>query len=78
MLNGDTMQVTADGFVSFMFSYPNLIPLSARAVQAVADAVKPFAYDRIYGAWWDRKIDNHAQNVVNKSVSRYLKAIADG
>jgi glyoxylase-like metal-dependent hydrolase (beta-lactamase superfamily II) len=78
LLTGDIMQVTPDGFVSFMFSYPNLIPLCARAVQAVADAVKPFAYDRIYGAWWDRKIDNHAQNVVNKSVSRYLKAIADG
>lgn len=38
MLTGDTMQVTADGFVSFMFSYLNLIPLSARAVQTVADA----------------------------------------
>jgi hypothetical protein len=52
-----------------------LIPLPAKAVRAVAEAVKPFAYDRIYGAWWERVIESNAQATVAESVARYLSAI---
>ena len=31
LLTGDILQVTPDRMVSFMFSYPNLMPLSAQA-----------------------------------------------
>jgi hypothetical protein len=44
----------------------------------VAEAVKPFAYDRIYGAWWERVIEANAQAIVAESVARYLSAIASG
>ena len=44
-------------------------------VERIAAAVSPFAYDRIYGAWWDRVVETDAQVVVEKSVARYLKAI---
>jgi hypothetical protein len=37
--------------------------------------VQPFAYDRIYGAWWDRVIETGAKAVVAASVARYLKWI---
>jgi glyoxylase-like metal-dependent hydrolase (beta-lactamase superfamily II) len=77
LLTGDILQVTPDGMVTFMYSYPNQIPLGAGAVNAIASAVEPFAYDRIYGAWWDRSIDKNARAVVAESVARYLKAIAD-
>ncbi|MEY2493135.1 MAG: hypothetical protein QOH24_2086 [Verrucomicrobiota bacterium] len=77
LLSGDILQVTPDGMVSFMYSYPNLIPLPEKAVQAIAKAMKPFAYDRIYGAWWDRDIGNDAQAIVAESVARYISAIAD-
>lgn len=77
LLTGDILQVTPDGWVSFMYSYPNQIPLSARAVRAVANAVKPFVYDRIYGAWWERDIASNAQGVVAMSVERYVKAIEE-
>jgi glyoxylase-like metal-dependent hydrolase (beta-lactamase superfamily II) len=76
LLSGDILQVGPDGMVSFMYSYPNLIPLAAPAVQAVADAVQPYRYDRIYGAWWDRVIEGNATAVVAESVARYLSAIA--
>jgi glyoxylase-like metal-dependent hydrolase (beta-lactamase superfamily II) len=76
LLSGDILQVGPDGMVSFMYSYPNLVPLSASAVQAVARAVKPFVYDRIYGAWWDRVIETDAKGIVDKSVGRYLNAIS--
>ena len=39
--------------------------------------VQPFAYDRIYGAWWDRVIESDARQAVATSVARYLRWIAD-
>lgn len=76
LFSGDILQVGPDGMVSFMYSYPNLIPLPARAVQAVAEAVKPFAYDRIYGAWWERVIESNASAAVAESVARYVSALS--
>ena len=47
---GDSIYVTADKrYVSFMYSYPNLIPLPASAVSRIMNAVAPFRFDRIYG-----------------------------
>jgi len=46
------MQLAQDRrYVSFMYSYPNMIPLNARAVERIVQAVEPFAFDRIYGGW---------------------------
>lgn len=75
LLTGDILQVTPDGMVTFMYSYPNQIPLGAEAVKGIGNAVQGFAYDRIYGAWWDRSIDKNAQAVVAQSVTRYVRAI---
>ncbi len=78
LLSGDIIQVVPDRrYVSFMRSYPNLIPLPARTVRAIAAAVEPFAFTRIYGAWWDRVIDHDAKPRLAQSVARYLKWIAD-
>jgi glyoxylase-like metal-dependent hydrolase (beta-lactamase superfamily II) len=42
LLSGDLLQVTADRkFVSFMWSYPNFIPLGSKAVAAIAVRLKP-------------------------------------
>ena len=78
LLSGDILQVGPDGMLSFMYSYPNLLPLSAKAVEGVAEAIKSFGYDRIYGAWWERVIERNAQTVVVESVARYLRAIGRG
>ena len=75
LLSGDILQVTPDGMVSFLYSYPNLIPLPAKAVRAIAAAVKPFSYDRIYGAWWERQIDSNAAAIVTASARRYIEAV---
>jgi glyoxylase-like metal-dependent hydrolase (beta-lactamase superfamily II) len=75
LLSGDIFQVGPDGMVSFMHSYPNLIPLGAQTVQTVAEAVEPFAYDRIYGAWWERVIEGNARAIVAESVARYVSAL---
>ncbi|MFZ0240500.1 MAG: hypothetical protein WAL90_02550 [Desulfobacterales bacterium] len=78
LLAGDTIMVAMDRkTVSFMYSYPNLIPLSAVAVRNIADRVAPIAFDRIYSAWWDRDIMKNAGEIVSSSAQRYIEAISD-
>jgi glyoxylase-like metal-dependent hydrolase (beta-lactamase superfamily II) len=78
LLSGDILQVVQDRrYVSFMYSYPNLIPLPAKAVRQIVAAVDPYPFDRIYGAWWDRHILHDAKAAVARSLERYIKAIAD-
>jgi hypothetical protein len=76
LLTGDILQVVSDRrYVSFMYSYPNLIPLSASKVQQIVNAVEPFAFDRIYGAWWGRVVMEGAKRAVARSAARYIQAI---
>ena len=75
LLTGDILQVTPDEMVSFMFSYPNLIPLPARAVETIAQTVAPLSFDRIYGAFWERVIQSNAHQIAQHSAARYLAAI---
>jgi hypothetical protein len=63
-------------FLTFMRSYPNFIPLSAREVQGIASALEPFAFEVIYGHYFDRVIASDAKRVLAASVTRYLAAIA--
>ena len=49
LLSGDLLQVTADRkFVSFMWSYPNFIPLGGDAVEAIAARLAPWSYDDLW------------------------------
>jgi hypothetical protein len=76
-LAGDVAQVAMDRrHVSFMYSYPNYMPLNAATVRRIAEAIAPFAFDRIYGAWWGRNIEHGAKAAFDASVARYLAAIA--
>lgn len=76
LLTGDIIQVVADRkHVSFMYSYPNHIPLSAVQVERIVQAVEPFEYDRVYGAFWDTVIDHDGKEVVVQSADRYQRAI---
>jgi glyoxylase-like metal-dependent hydrolase (beta-lactamase superfamily II) len=76
LLSGDIIQVVADRkHVSFMYSYPNYIPLPAATVERVVRAVEPFAYDRVYGAFWDLVIAQDGKAAVKRSAERYLRAV---
>ena len=75
LLTGDIIQVVADpNWVSFMYSYPNLIPLPASKVQDISNAVNELTFDRIYNAFHGVVKDN-AKNVVRKSALRYIDAL---
>ena len=76
LLSGDILQVVQDRrYVSFMYSYPNLIPLPAATVRRIADAVAPYTFDRLYGAWWGRVVQEDAKAAVARSAARYIAAL---
>lgn len=76
LLAGDQPFVCQDRrWVSFMWSYPNLIPLGPAAVRQVAASLRPFAFDRLYGAFPGQLIPAGAKAAVDRSAARYLKMI---
>ena len=78
LFTGDIVMVTLDRRrVSFMYSFPNYIPLNRAAVEHIAAALEPYAYDAIFGAWWGRVVPADGKAVVARSVARYLEAIAE-
>jgi hypothetical protein len=73
---GDILAVTTDRkWLSFMRSYPNFIPLSAREVEHIGAAMKPFQFDVLYGHYFDRVIPAGAKQLVEISVARYVAAV---
>lgn len=75
LLTGDIIQVVADRKrVSFMYSYPNLIPLPAAKVRQIADTVKDFQFDRLYNAFHGI-VQEDAKSSVQKSADRYIAAL---
>ena len=76
LLTGDVIQVVMDRrYVSFMRSYPNLIPLSAAAISQILEQIEPLAFEQIYGAWWERNILSDGKGAVSRSAERYLRTI---
>src|ERR1700693_175413 len=76
LMTGDILQVVADRkHVSFMYSYPNYVPLPASAIERLVQAVEAFEHDRVYGAFWDTVIDQDGKAAVRRSAQRYLRAI---
>jgi glyoxylase-like metal-dependent hydrolase (beta-lactamase superfamily II) len=76
LLSGDIVQVIPDkDWVSFMYSYPNLIPLPAEAVERLVAALDPYEFDTIYGAWWDRIVRADGKAIVRRSAERYVAAL---
>jgi hypothetical protein len=78
LLTGDVIQVVPDRrWVSFMYSYPNYIPLSAAKVKKVAAAIDPFQFERLYGAFHPLEVTSDGKGAIARSVERYLTAIRD-
>ena len=76
LLSGDIVQVIPDrNFVTFMRSYPNMIPLSAPAVERIGAMLDPYPFDAIHGAWFDRTIAHNGTEIVKRSIARYVAAV---
>jgi glyoxylase-like metal-dependent hydrolase (beta-lactamase superfamily II) len=76
LLTGDIITVVPDrDYVSFMRSYPNLIPLGAAAINRILERIQPFSFEQIYGGWWKANVLSDAKGAVARSAKRYLRAI---
>src|SRR6266705_4963830 len=77
LLTGDIITVVQDRrYVSFMRSYPNLIPLGAPAIRRIVERIDPFSFEQIYGGWWQANILADAKAAVTRSAERYLRWIS--
>ncbi|WKA56900.1 hypothetical protein QWY16_10255 [Planococcus shenhongbingii] len=75
IFSGDIVRVTPDfHWVTFMYSYPNFIPLPASTIQRMADYLNGINYYRIYDAF-HRIIKEDADEKVQKSAQRYIDAL---
>ena|SRR5438309_6855039 len=76
LLTGDILTVVQDRrYLSFMRSYPNLIPLGAAAIDRILETLEAFSFDQIYGGWWKANVLADAKAAVVRSAERYLRAI---
>ena len=76
LLTSDIITVVQDRrYVSFMRSYPNLIPLGAVAIHRILETIEPFSFKQIYGGWWQANVLSDANAAVARSADRYLRAI---
>ncbi|WP_160712255.1 MBL fold metallo-hydrolase [Chitinophaga solisilvae] len=75
LLVGDVIQVSTDRkTVSFMYSYPNNVPLNAAEIRTIHEAVQPLDYTAMYGAF-GKYILSGARDAMDFSVKRYLQHI---
>lgn len=71
LLAGDIVQVGADRkTISFLWSYPNWLPLSGSTVARIAARLEMKAFARLYGAF-GLHITEDARAVVSRSAARY-------
>jgi glyoxylase-like metal-dependent hydrolase (beta-lactamase superfamily II) len=72
---GDTILVAPDGkYVSFMWSYPNNVPLPAAEVERIGRRLQVLDFDSIYSPFWERgEIERNAKEAVDRSIPRQLK-----
>jgi len=75
---GDSIRVANDrDWLCFMYSYVNFIPLSEKRVRAIGQAVEPYAFERLYGYWFDHNVMAGAKKKLQKSIERYCAYLND-
>ena len=76
LLTGDSIAVVADRrYVSFMRSYPNIIPLPVTAIEGIVKAVSPYRFERIYGGWWGTDVATGGKEAIERSAERYIRSL---
>ena len=76
LLVGDILQVTpgADA-VSFMWSYPNMLPLPAPVIESIMQRLAGVRFSRLYGAFEGQDMPKNAHERVQRSAEKYLACL---
>lgn len=61
-------------YVTFLWSYPNRVPLPAASVARIGEVFASMPFRTLHAAFWDQHVDD-APAVVQRSVTRYLAAL---
>ncbi|KZT29635.1 hypothetical protein NEOLEDRAFT_1153594 [Neolentinus lepideus HHB14362 ss-1] len=70
----DTFKIAIDRrMMTFMWSYPNYIPLPPKAVQKIWQSLRPFNFNDIYSAWPGDIAYGHGKAKVLKSARRFIE-----
>jgi len=79
LLVGDIVQVAPGArTVSFMWSYPNMMPLPGAEIRQIASRLAPLGYDRIYGAFAGQEVAQGGPAIVARSAARYVELLERG
>jgi hypothetical protein len=79
LLSGDVVQVAPGGHrTSFMWSYPNMMPLPAADIRKIVARLAPWRFERIYGAFLGREIMADGEKIVARSAARYIELLEGG
>ena len=71
LMTGDMPQVCPDRrYVSFMYSYPNLVPVDSATVLDIVSKLEPYNYSRLYGAWPKFIVSGDAKTALKRSAER--------
>jgi hypothetical protein len=72
LLTGDTIYTVRDRrWVTFMYSYPNIVPLDPGSVRRIVAAVEPYPFEHLYSSFADQPVVD-AKNAVRRSAERYI------
>jgi hypothetical protein len=78
LFTGDIFTVVHDRrWVSFMHSYPNLIPERPKVIRRAVAMMQPYGFDRVYGGWWRRNVSTDGAAALRRSADRYLRFALD-
>ena len=76
LFSADQPQVCMDRrWVTFLYSYPNMIPLGAPAVRRIVNDLRPFPFERVYGGFQGKVVSRDGKGAVERSAERYLRSI---
>lgn len=73
---GDALQVVFDRrHVTFMYSYPNYVPMRSSDVRAMRERLAGYDFEDVYGYTWNRNILGNGRAAVDASFARHLAAV---
>ncbi len=76
LLSADQPMVCMDRrWVTFLYSYPNMIPLGPAGVKRIVRDLQAFAFERIYGGFPGKVVSRDGKGAVERSAARYLGMI---
>lgn len=77
LFSGDALQVGLDRrHVSFMYSYPNLVPMRTSDIVAMRERLAGYDFEDVYGYSRGRNIIGGGRKAVDASFDRHLVAVS--